>query len=203
LGKPVPTGIPALDRLEKSSGFPNYNHLIFLKVHKIHLRDGIRVLWLKPFDYLMTAGRNLIDYLSPASAWHPRDESSVSPFHPHRQSIGGYERLFNKIIHGKIFGRPVGFLLFLFPITASYGLIYVSRAFGSKNGKHTNSTSPLLIFLYLNIWYVTLISCLLETGSELSRYRYLIDPFLVIGCLMPAWDLVKTKFGIGINIKSQ
>ena len=37
---------------------------------------------------------------TPSTEWHPLDKTDASPHHQHRQVLGRYEAIYNRVVHG-------------------------------------------------------------------------------------------------------
>jgi hypothetical protein len=60
------TGIPVLDNYLKSNGKVNYNHHLYVDLHKIHLHDAILLLKASPRPYFNKAGESFLRFFQPA-----------------------------------------------------------------------------------------------------------------------------------------
>ncbi len=171
--EPPPTGIPALDRLRKASGAPNYNHRIYPPAARAQLRNALATIQRNPVRYAETVRRDLLHWLSPATTWHPR-EPDGSPFQLNRSVLGSYERAVNAILHVPVEGYRVGMAL-LIPLLLGLGGAWGLRDI--RRGKHVRGGLRLL--LVGTGLYVAAVSCLVETGPELSRFRFTVDALLL------------------------
>jgi hypothetical protein len=180
--EPPPTGVAALDRYRKASGAPNYNHRLFLRVTPRQRQNALTVLQRRPGFYLGVAASDFLTFLSPITRWHPQDKTA-SPFIPNRALLGGYERLFNTLLHAPVGGRPVGVLLLAPLFVLGMGVWAARRVWQARIAppRAPSATDGVLLFLALTWIYVAAVSCLAETGPELARFRFLVAaPLLVL-----------------------
>jgi hypothetical protein len=178
---PPPAGVPALDRWSRASGAPNYNHRVFPVVSRARQANAWAVVRRRPALYLRTAARDVGHWLSPATTWHPR-EPEGSPFQPNRAALGGmlgaYEDAYNAVVHVPLAGVPVG-------IYAAVPLLLLA-ALGWGVWRLGTGTDPdrrraaFVLALAGTCAYLLLVCCLLETGVELSRMRFMVDALLLV-----------------------
>lgn len=174
---PPPTGIPALDATRKSSGAVNYNHRVYPVVGHAQRRNALATIRHAPGRYLRTVGRDVVHFLRPATTWHPR-EPCGSPFQTNRRLLGDVEDVYNAVVHAPIAGAPVG-LFALVPLVLAGGLVqglrHVRAGRTTRGGRLLAVTGTAL--------YVTAVCCLVETGVELSRMRFVIDAVLLTAAI--------------------
>jgi len=181
----TPTGIAVLDQEKKSTGFTNYNHIAYLEISKKYLKDALTVLHIHPEAFLKGQLHSYFYYFLPASDYVFLEDN--------RTHIRTYDRIFNLLVHGQYlmddqprlkeaglgrkllnisFFMVLGYSFFIF-----YGLFLIIR--GLKR-KPKDGFFPLtILFLWLNILYVTLVGNAFEVGEN-NRFRFLIDPFFII-----------------------
>jgi hypothetical protein len=156
-----------------STGEPNYNHGLFLEVNETRRKDVAYYLDVRPMDYLRRAlTKNLPSLFHSTTHWHPRDRRPESPHHQHRAVLGGYESLYDGIVHGWPV-RGVGLYVFLPPFLAWAAGSTWARLRATDAA--TRATGALLGFCLLQILFVVSTSSLF-TSWETSRYRYSIEP---------------------------
>jgi hypothetical protein len=150
---------------------PNFNHWWVLDVHRARRSDILYFLRQRPLDYLANVREGVRDFFSPSTTWHPRDGTPVSPHYQHRQVLGPYERVFNRIFHSAPIA-PVGVYVFL-PLVLVWSCVR-AWSFGSDNNASARARGALLLFCVLQIVYVVAASNLL-TLFESSRYRFQVE----------------------------
>jgi hypothetical protein len=164
-----------LTDLERPSiGAPNYNHWLFLVVNRARRADALRYVAERPVEYAATAGLGLKDFFTASTAWHPLDATGGSPHERHRQVLGGYESLFNRLVHGFPFA-PVGVYLFL-PVVMVWTGVRARRLLRS-GPSNTRALGALLVFCLFQIGYVVAASSLF-TFRESARYRFQVEPLI-------------------------
>lgn len=174
---------PELNALERPTiGSPNYNHWVFLEVNPARAADARTYLRERPLDYLDTVlGTNLPKFFGPTTRWHPHDPKPGSPHYAHRQVLGGYERVYDAVMHDLPFS-PAGIYVFL-PL-----LLFASARRAVALFRTRGETIPvealILAFLVFQVVFVTAVSVAFTFG-ESARYRFLIEPLIFV--LLIAW----------------
>jgi hypothetical protein len=151
----------------------NYNHGLFLIVNRERRKDSVAFIEARPLDYVETVlGHNLPSLFSSTTHWHPQDARPISPHHQHRQVLGGYERLYDLLVHR--FPIPgIGLYVFL-PVFCAWAARAAWR--GLRSGEPARRSRPLLLgFCLFQVAFVVSASCLF-TAQESSRYRYAVEP---------------------------
>jgi len=186
------TGVPVLDRLYRSTGKLNYNHLGFTSIAKRYQKDGFYVLTHFPLHYLKALKRGYYIYFFPA----PTDITF-----PNRQYIHKIEKIYNFMFYGisqeyDLYSRNLNFsddlfnikwdwfngslfiLLILYHIfLILYGMGITVR--GIRDDKGGSSEILVISYLWINIIYVTVASNALATWAT-NRYRFPSEPFYLI-----------------------
>jgi hypothetical protein len=167
--------LPILDALDRPSlGSDNFNHWWFLDINKQRREDSVYYLKNRPLDYLNTVLRlSLVELFSPTTQWHPDDKGVTTPHLDHRRVLGGYEQLYNGIVHG--LPSPGGLYIWL-PFFCVWAVLLARRRLKSSEPE-ARAQALLLCFCLLHMAYVLAVSCLFTAG-ECARYRYLIEPFI-------------------------
>jgi hypothetical protein len=174
---------PELERLERPSVHaPNYNHWLLLEVNQRRLRDARVYLRERPFDYARTVFENVVQMFSPSTEWYPI-QGAVSPHHEHRKVLGGYETVYNQLVH-QTFAAPVGFYVLL-PLVLFLALRR-ARGLSRSWSSAAAARGHLVYFCAAQIIFVVAVSSL-ATRGEASRFRYQIEA--------PIWLL--TVFAVG------
>jgi hypothetical protein len=179
---------PMMNALERPSiGLPNFNHWFFLQVNP-RRRDDARVyLRQRPGEYLRTVAVNVKEYFQPSTHWHPHDAQDDSPHRRHRQVLGGYERAFDRVVHGLPLA-PVGLYLFT-PLPLVWAAFRLRRLWRSSS-PDDRARAALIAFALFQILYVSTLSVLLAQG-EAERYRFKIEAFLWLLSAAAAVDIVR------------
>ncbi|HTV21294.1 MAG TPA: hypothetical protein VMG12_21555 [Polyangiaceae bacterium] len=154
-------------------GEPNFNHGLFLEVNDARRKDVAYYLETRPLDYLRRVmSKNLPSLFSSTTHWHPHDRRPESPHRQHRQVLGGYEQLYDALVHGWPVPN-VGLYVFLpvFIVWAAWASWKRLRAADAN----TFAAGALLGFCLLQILFVVSASSLF-TSWETSRYRYSVEP---------------------------
>ncbi len=157
---------------------PNYNHGLFLEVNRRRREDSSYFIEARPGDYASTVlGRNLPGIFGSSTRWHPNDRSPRAPHYQHRQVLGGYEQLYDRIVHR--FPIPgVGLYVFLLPVCLWAAWVsWVSVRRRRRLDVERRSQATLLGFCLLQVCFVVSASCVF-TSQEASRYRYGVEPFI-------------------------
>lgn len=175
---------------------PNYNHWYFLEVNKARRKDALYYLRTRFWRYLKTVQTlSLPQLFHPSTHWHPSDDDETSPHYRHRQALGKYEHVFDRVVH-RPFLAPVG-LYALLPLLALWALMQVYRNVRSSDPALVRS-GELLLFGWLQIGYVVTASALMSFG-ESARYRFIVEAFIWLTAAMAAAKSVKyiaEQFGL-------
>jgi hypothetical protein len=170
---------PSMNALERPSTLaPNYNHWFFLEVNPKRRKDALHCLRHRPFEYAASVIENTKRMFQPSTQWHPGDRTPSSPHHQHREVLGGYESLYNTVVHGFPFA-PVG-LYALLP----FAIVWAARrghALARGEDRDQMALGWLFGMCLVQIGFVIAASVLF-TFAETSRYRYEVEPLIwVIG----------------------
>lgn len=174
------TGIPVLDQPKKSTDHTNYSHLAYVAVSADALRDSLYVVRHYPGVYLRSVGEAFVMFMRPASDY---------PYvHPNRDLIEPWGRVYARLLAGQP-RYPVAPQFALEPGTVGYGVLVGYLAcigFGlyvALRGRlrERSSEDASLLFMWLNIGYVSLVGNAFEIGEN-QRFRFSLHP-LMITCL--------------------
>jgi hypothetical protein len=165
---------PELSSLERPSiGAPNYNHWFFLATMSARRHDALESLAARPRDYLRTVAQGFVDFFSPTTRWHPAERRRApTPHDQHRTVLGGYERVFNGLVHSFPV-PPVGLYVFL-PLPLAWA---VSQTLRRACDSESRARTLFFGYVLLQIGYVVTVSTLFSF-KESARYRYQIEPLL-------------------------
>jgi hypothetical protein len=172
--------------MRKSVNSSNFNHGLFLDINRKRGKDAVYFITHRPSDYLRLVCRNLGKFFSSTTHWHPHDDTPDSPHYGHRQVLGGYERLYDGLVHS----WPVkGYGLYVFlPIFFVYALVRGARDLLQAEPER-RAVGALIGFCALQILFITSVSSLFS-ALEMSRYRYTVEPciwFVVTSVLVAAY----------------
>jgi hypothetical protein len=152
----------------------NYNHGLFLEVNRARAKDAFYFIRHRPGDYVRSIfERNLRDFLSATTHWHPGDLHPKAPHAEHRRVLGGYERVYDLVVHG--FPAPVGLYVGLIPLWI-WSLVRTIRVYRT-GGAERRSEAATLGFCVFQIFFIASVSCLFSS-LESARYRYTVEPFI-------------------------
>lgn len=183
---PAKTSIPALDEELKSTGAINFNHLGFLEVQKLYMRDGKYILRHYPIAYLRSVAIAWFAYFLPTT--------DFAFFDLNEPRIRGIERFFDIVFFGqfkqitdrkelrKIKSPAVVlytgvFLLIGLPTLFIFGVVFVYR--GVRRGTLDAPRAMVIGFMLFIIAYCSAVANFLSS-VENNRYRFPMDGFFVI-----------------------
>lgn len=185
-----------------TTGVPNFNHGLFLEVNEARRKDVAYFLEARPLDYLRRVfTKNLPSLFHSTTHWHPHDRQPESPHRGHRAVLGGYERLYDGLVHAWPV-KNVGLYTFLpaFVAWAVWAAWKRLRSRGTNSAdSDTFAAGALLAFCVLQILFVVSASSLF-TSWETSRYRYSIEPCIwvvVAAALHAAYARVRSRVARG------
>ncbi len=174
------TGIPILDQKRKSTAHINFNYRIYPIVSRQYLDDALTVVKKRPLTYLDAVGSAWLMFLRPSSDY---------PFlQDNRAQIAPLVRFFNRYVGGQpVYTRTPGFDFhgagsIAYLVAAGFVLCVVwGGALGVRalTRRHACKADLTLLFLWLNVLYVSVIGNAFEIGEN-QRFRFLINAFLSI-----------------------
>ncbi len=138
------------------------------------MKDNVSYLKLYPKEYVLSVMKGFLQFFRPTSTWHPHDKSA-SPHLALRKKIGAWENVHNTIFHSLPIKR-IGLYSFFILLFAWLLIRYLSAIFRWES---FSNSEKLIAFMLMNVFFVSIFSCLIIT-SELSRYRFMIEPFIWI-----------------------
>ena len=119
---PAKTSIPALDQEFKSDGYSiNFNHLAFLEVQKLFMKDGLYILLHYPKAYLRSVVIAWFAYFLPAD--------DFLFFDLNLPRIHGIQRFFDIIFFGQFKQAPGKELRQLYAAGAKFSLVLYTGIF--------------------------------------------------------------------------
>ena len=177
------TGIPLLDEIEYSTGFPNFHHLVFIEASDQQMQDAIRMIQLAPGRFVRTLMSAAYIFFHSAS-----DYEHVAGI---RAPIEGIDTVWNRSFYGQwqkgeSFGE-LGSGSFLFDhvgwgLVIEYGFAFVASCVYLWKNRASIVSSPrftLVLFMLWNILFVSVAGTILDIGEN-NRFRFVIDPFVFL-----------------------
>jgi hypothetical protein len=175
---------PMMNTLERPSlGAPNFNHWFLLEVQRQRRADALYYLKARPLEYATTVLEGVELMFQPSTEWHPNDRDASGAHYQHRQVLGPYEHLYNRLVHGFPFA-PVGLYVFL-PLSYLWAIGALCSLLRSR-APNKMPHAGLLCFCIIQIGFVV-VTCSLFTFRESARYRYEIEPMI--------WLIVASSVG--------
>ncbi len=168
---PPPTGVAVLDQETKCNGHRNLNHLAYIAISRQCLEDAKYILTHEPMVYLKHLKRPFALYFVPSSDYKFLREN--------REKISKLDQFWNTVFYGR-WGKDcrVGwFLLAGFFVLSLYGFFAILNAW--KQVPRDEPFILTLLFMGINILYITLVCNLLEV-NENQRFRFNVDPYLLV-----------------------
>lgn len=197
------SGVPIMDNLYSSTGAVNFNHHAMLDLSSIYRKDALRTLRERPLRCLS----------SQIDAWDVFFETtSIYEFlGENRAEIMPVENFYSRFIYlqreyplrdygrgGTVFSfhLPTDRRLTSWTLVAMFlgillaGVPLIIRRFRAGGDPVAGAT---LLFLWLNIMYVSFIPNLLETGEN-NRFRFLIEPFMWVFTAALLSEIARTAY---------
>jgi hypothetical protein len=194
------TGIPVLDSATKVSQAANFNNINYIAISKVYLSDALVSIRKFPGVFLISVVKSFFFYI--------RCPSEFYMLAGNVNKIGLYETLYRRIIYGeftdhpdpmlkvqgdpeyqrKLFFSTPWFTLLALPALLLYCMILVRGIFRSK--LYDNPRSVVIVFITVNLLYVTLIANVMEMGEN-NRIRFMMDPFLVVMLALMVKDILR------------
>jgi hypothetical protein len=165
---PDPTGIPALDRLEKSSESPNMNHLLLVDVSRLYLHDAWRMVRLRPGAYARTVIRGGKLYFRPSSDFVPRNGDVIEP----------YTTIVDRTLLLRVgIGEIAWGLVLAHVLALLYGLDRTLRLLRRRLDPTPERVT--IAYVWLTLSYVTAVVTFGQI-AENNRIRFFLDPLVAI-----------------------
>lgn len=175
-----PTGIPILDEKRKSTQHINFNYIAYPYVSRKYLDDALTVLRTHPLIYLNSLKTAYLMFFRPSSDY-PYIQGN-------RAKIAPMVRFFDRYVAGQPAYTPDPGFDFLGPQSIGYLIVagfIVCVVWGGVLAvrfvarRERGGAELALLFLWLNILYVTVVGNAFEMGEN-QRFRFLVNAFLSI-----------------------
>lgn len=184
-----PTGIPVLDRLQKSSGGWNFNNSRIVALNKIYTTDSLEVIRTFPAAYAIGLWISNRLFFSPTSM-----NMYLAP--NNREAVRPLEKVFNPLLYGAApttsymtlpqFGPRDGRvievntslpLIVQWLVVLGYGYV-CARSLFIRQPLKDRARVVLIGFVTMTAIYLWFVSTTLEAGEN-YRYRLLIEPLFL------------------------
>lgn len=171
------TGIAVLDQGRKSTGHINYNHLAYAAVSQQALDDAVVAVKTHPEVYLHSMQTAWLMFLRPASDY-PFLADNRAEIEPWSRAFSTYLAMQPSYPETPGFDLEtgqIGWLIALgYGLAVLYGLWVLLRCLVRRR---VSSADAVIIFLWLNIMYVSVIGNAFEV-DENQRFRFSVNPFI-------------------------
>jgi hypothetical protein len=173
--------VPALNEAVKSTGYANFNNIVFQAVSDQYLRDGLYLVVHRPSRVAKGLLKSWFAYF--------KSSSDYVLLEPNRTRIAPLNRAYDLLFYGRIpfdFSRtrilptysPRGHFLYLFLFMGLPALfVFGARLVFSR--KPSRELAPeqwvAVAFICLTIFYSAFVGNLLEAGEN-NRFRFETDP---------------------------
>jgi hypothetical protein len=187
--RPPSTHYPGADDFQRPTvNAGNFNHWFFLDINRERRKDTRYYVTTHFSQYLDTVFRQSLPRMFESTThWHAADNSENGPHFRHRQVLGGYEKVYDGIVHA--FPVPDVGLYALLPLFLVWTAAHAWRSMRSGDGDGSSwGTAMLLVFSMAQIVYVTAVTAFFIYG-ESARHRYMVEAFI--------WLIVASSFSRG------
>ncbi len=166
-------GISVLDQKEKSTGFVNMHHLMFLRIGKQGIKDSSYVFQHYP---LVILNQRLVEF----SQRYFLSTDNVFPFYikndQNKEQWTSWIYFWRSVSLGELNNGQCVYLIIGLPLIFAYGLILSFRLLWNKQINPLISQSALFMIVTI----VFLVAATLFINREQNRYRFLVDPLYLI-----------------------
>ena len=189
-GTPDRNWPPQMTQLERPTVHaPNFNHWVILEANRQRNADAWYYLRTQPLDYAVNVLHGLRDLFAPTTEWHPYTGTERSPHYQHRQVLGAYEDIVNRLFH-RFPAAPFGLYVFL-PVVMAWTGRRAWRLVRSDDAA-LRLRGALLFLVLFDIAFVVAVSSAF-TFLESSRYRYQVESLIWLTtavCVVDAWNSI-------------
>ncbi len=193
-----PTGVPVLDEPRKSDGTFNYNYRPIVEISRQYARDSFAVIRRYPASYVIgviIANRLFFSPSSMNEYFSPENRAAAEPFgrvlNPVFYGVGARPTYIAQPHFG--FDRPSslevntsGLQIALWALVFVFGWLRLRRLFFAQEIKD-RTACVVLGYLFFVMLYVYALGTLVELGEN-YRYRFVVEPFLVVATAVLATD---------------
>ncbi len=194
---PLPeTGVPMLDRIQKSSGAPNWQHHAMHEIAQLCARDASSAFRRSPAAYWFAVRDNCKTYFLPGADVYPFTLDNYQNAVRLRPAL----RIFDAAMAGRFAPSSVGWLLTIgLPVVLMFG-ISMCWKWGRSWWTHRRDPSHAedrarfgtAMFCQCNIVYVAVTTILLSYGDQ-NRYRFPIMPFYLVFVAVAAGAAIRAS----------
>ena len=190
------TGVPLLDEITYSTGFPNFHHLVYIQASDQQMQDAIQMILLAPGQYARTLIRAAYIFFHSAS-----DYEHVAGI---RTPIDRLDTAWNRLFYGQwkkgeTFDE-LGSGSFLFShiswtlVIGYFFAFVVSSVYLWENHASIVSSPRLILVLFMlwNILFVSVAGNMLDIGEN-NRFRFVIDPFILLLVVFSLRNFIQPK----------
>jgi hypothetical protein len=164
-----PTGVPALDEVMKSTGFPNLNNATYIDVSDRYLDADLWVIGNRPGAYADGVGRAFELFFSPAN------EQVL--FGRNRETLRAWERVYDFAVYGAFTGGLGVFLMAGYGLALLVGLAALVRL--ARGRARLDVRMLVLGYAWLTLLYGIVLGNLVDAGEN-YRFRVMLDPLVAL-----------------------
>ncbi len=174
------TGIPVLDEPETSRGNRNHHHIVYVEASNNYLKDALHVIFVRPNSYARSVAQAMYIYFHSASDFDllgnqaPTQKVDIWWNRVFYWQWESYETSVERNVN--VSGLHIGWGIVLAFLTSMAG---TANFLWKRLGQLTEPANLLVLFMAFNILFVTVVGNLMDIGEN-NRFRYVIDPFLLI-----------------------
>lgn len=185
---PAPRGIPVLDDLLKSTEAVNFNHISYIELSDVMLKDALDFIGARPDVYLASVRQGFSIY------FHSSSDYLLLKDKPAPQLESWWSRIFYgqfREYEGDYGNRwksdpsYVGWwLVIAFAAATIYGIKVITTYHGTAR-----VFVAVIAYMIFTITYFTLMTNFLDLGEN-NRFRFTLDPLVLLLCGMLFQDFI-------------